>query len=235
MRGLGLLGGMSWESTALYYRLLNEGVRERRGGLHSAPLLLWSFDFAGIAARQAAGAWDELGEELGEAGRRLAAAGAEALLLCTNTMHRVHGAIEARAGVPVLHIADAAGRALREAGCRRPAFLGTRFSMEQDFYTGRLAERHGIHALVPGAQDRATVHDVIYGELCRGIVRPESKRAYLDVVGRMAGEGADGVILGCTEITMLIGQADMALPVFDTTALHAAAGVAFMLGEPGAA
>lgn len=235
MRRLGLLGGMSWESTALYYRLLNEGVRAHRGGLHSAPLLLWSFDFAGIAARQAAGAWDELGAELGEAGRRLAEAGAEALLLCTNTMHRLHGTIEARAGVPVLHIADAAGRALREAGCRRPAFLGTRFSMEQDFYIGRLADRHGLRALVPGAEDRTTVHDVIYGELCRGIVSPASKRAYLAVVERLAAEGADGVILGCTEITLLIGQADIALPVFDTTALHARDGVAFMVGEPGEA
>lgn len=231
MRRLGLLGGMSWESTALYYKLLNEGVRERRGGLHSAPLILWSFDFAGIADRQAAGAWDDLGAELGEAGRRLAGAGAEALLLCTNTMHRLYDTIAARSGVPVLHIADAAGRALAAAGCRRPAVLGTRFTMEQDFYTGRLAARHGLHPLVPEAEDRATIHDVIYRELCRGRVEPASKRAYLAIVDRMARAGADAVVLGCTEITLLLGQDDVALPVFDTTALHAAEGVAFMLDE----
>ena len=231
LRTLGLLGGMSWESTALYYNLLNEGVKHRRGGLHSAPILLWSFDFAGIADRQAAGDWDGLERTLGEAGRRLAEAGAEALLICTNTMHRVHAAVEARAGVPALHIADATGAALARAGCRRPALLGTRFTMEGDFYTGRLLGRHGLDALVPGAADRATVHDIIYGELCRGVVRPESRDAYLGVVGRLEAAGADSVILGCTEITMLVGQGDIALPAFDTTALHAEAGVDFVLGS----
>lgn len=232
-RTLGLLGGMSWESTLLYYKLLNEGVKDARGGLHSAPLLLWSAEFAGIAERQAAGDWDGLGRTLGEAGRHLARAGAEALLICANTMHRVHGAVEAAAGIPAIHIADATGAALARAGCRRPGLLGTRFTMEQDFYLGRLAERHGLRAIVPGPEDRTTVHDIIYGELCRGVIRPESKRAYLDAVDRLAAAGADGVVLGCTEITLLIGQADVALPVFDTTALHAEAGVAFILGaEP---
>lgn len=232
MRTLGLLGGMSWESTALYYRWINEAVKARRGGLHSAPLILWSFDFAPIAERQAAGQWEALGRELGEAGRRLAQAGADALLICTNTMHRLHADIEAAAGVPALHIADATATALSRAGCRRPALLGTRFTMEGDFFRGRLADRHGIEALVPDEQGRATVHDVIYGELCRGIVRGESKAAYLEVIRRLRDTGADSVILGCTEVTMLVGQPDIELPVFDTTAIHAEAGVAFMLNGP---
>ena len=230
MRMLGLLGGMSWESTLLYYRLLNEGVKARMGGLHSAPLILWSFDFADIAARQAAGEWDALGQELGDAGRRLAKAGAEALLICTNTMHRLHPEVEQAAGVPAIHIADATGAALRRAGCRRPALLGTRFTMEGAFYAGRLAERHGIEALIPDEAERAMVHDVIYDELCRGTIQPRSRSAYLDVIERLRALGADGVILGCTEITLLIGQSDTDLPVFDTTAIHAEAGVDFLTG-----
>jgi aspartate racemase len=233
MRTLGLLGGMSWESTALYYRLLNEGVKARCGGLHSAPLLLRSFDFARIAERQAAGDWAALGRELGEAGRRLAMAGAEALLICSNTMHRLHAEVEAAAGVPVLHIADATGEALHRAGRRTPALLGTRFTMEGSFYRGRLAQRHKVEALVPDEGGRVLVHDVIYDELCRGVVRPESKAAYLQVIEALRGQGADGVILGCTEITMLIGQDDTDLPVFDTTALHAKAGVSFIIGKDG--
>ena len=230
MRTLGLLGGMSWESTLLYYRLLNEGVKARMGGLRSAPLLLWSFDFGPVAERQAAGDWDALGRELGEAGRRLEAAGAEALLICTNTMHRLHAEVEEAAGVPAIHIADAAGAALRRAGCRHPALLGTRFTMEGAFYRGRLVERHGIEALVPDEPGRTLVHDVIYDELCRGIIQPRSKEGYLEVIERLRAEGADGVILGCTEITLLIGQSDTDLPVFDTTALHAEAGVDFVVG-----
>jgi len=229
MRMLGLLGGMSWESTAVYYRLLNEGVKARRGGLHSASLLVWSFDFAGIAERQAAGDWDGLGCELGEAGRRLAVAGAETLLICTNTMHRLHAEVEAASGIPAIHIADATGEALRRQGCRRPILLGTRFTMEGEFYRGRLAERHGVDVLIPDEVGRSVVHDIIYGELCRGIVRGESKSAYLDVIERLRGQGADGVILGCTEIMLLLGQADLDLPVFDTTLIHAEAGVDFAL------
>lgn len=233
MRTLGLLGGMSWESTALYYRLLNEGVKARRGGLHSAPLLLWSCDFAPVAARQAAGDWNALAGQLGEAGRRLAGAGAEALLICTNTMHRLHAEVERAAGVPAIHIADATGAALRRAGRRRPALLGTRFTMEGGFYRGRLAERYGVEALVPDEAGRALVHRVIYEELCRGVVRPESRAAYLGVVEDLRRQGADGVVLGCTEIALLIGAADTELPVFDTTALHAGAGVDFITGTDG--
>jgi len=231
MRTLGLLGGMSWESTLLYYRLLNEGVKARLGGLHSAPLLLWSTDFAPVAERQAAGEWEALGRELGGAGRRLAQAGAETLLICTNTMHRLHAEIEEAAGVPAIHIADATGAALRCAGRSRPALLGTRFTMEGAFYRARLAERHGLEALVPDEAGRALVHEVIYAELCRGIIRPASKAAYLDVIGRLRGEGADSVILGCTEVTLLVGQLDTDLPVFDTTAIHAQAGVEFIVGN----
>ena len=231
MRTLGLLGGMSWESTAVYYRLLNEGVKARLGdGLRSAPLLLWSADFGPVAARQAAGEWAALGEELGGAGRRLAAAGAGALLICTNTMHRLHAEVERAAGVPALHIADATGAALRAAGCRRPALLGTRFTMEGAFYRDRLRERFDIVAMVPDESGRAAVHRVIYEELCRGVVRPDSRRGYMAVIDTLRKEGADSVILGCTEITLLIGPNDTDLPVFDTTALHAEAGVAWMVG-----
>ena len=231
MRTLGLLGGMSWESTAVYYRLLNEGVKARLGdGLRSAPLLLWSADFGPVAARQAAGEWAALGEELGGAGRRLAAAGAGALLICSNTMHRLHAEVERAAGVPALHIADATGAALRAAGCRRPALLGTRFTMEGAFYRDRLRERFDIAAMVPDEAGRAVVHRVIYEELCRGVVRPGSRQEYMAVIDTLRKEGADSVILGCTEITLLIGPDDTDLPVFDTTALHAEAGVAWMVG-----
>ena len=230
MRTLGLIGGMSWESTMLYYRMLNEGVKTRLGGLSSAPLLLHSFDFAPIAARQAAGDWDGLARELGEAGRRLGAAGAEALLLCTNTMHRVHTALEQAAGVPAIHIADPTGAALRRAACRRPALLATRYTMEGEFYLGRLRERFGVEAFVPGEADRAFVHQIIYEELCRGIVRTESRAGYLRIIDGLQRQGADGVILGCTEITLLIGPEHTDIPVFDTTALHAEAGVDFILG-----
>lgn len=230
MRTLGLLGGMSWESTVPYYRILNEGVRTKLGGLHSAPLLMWSPDFAPIAKKQGLGEWEVLGRELGAAGRRLATAGAEALLICTNTMHRVHAEVEAQSGVPAIHIADATGEALRRAGCRRPALLGTRFTMEGEFYRGRLAERHGIEAVAPDAAGRALVHEVIYDELCRGIIRARSKEAYLEVIERLRLEGVDGVILGCTEITLLLDPSDITLPVFDTTAIHAEAGVEFIVG-----
>lgn len=237
MKTLGLLGGMSWESTAVYYRLLNEGVKTGLGGLHSAPLLLLSYDFAGIAESQAAGDWDRLGATLADGARRLEQAGAEALLICTNTMHKLFAQVQAAVSVPVLHIADATAPAIRAAGSRHPLLLATRFTMEQGFYRDRLAEAHGIETLVPGQADRDMVHDVIYRELCRGLVEPASKQRYLDLIAASrAGDstggatgGADGVILGCTEIGLLLSQADLDLPVFDTTALHVAAGLRFML------
>ena len=230
MKTLGLIGGMSWESTAIYYRLLNEIVRERLSGLHSAKLLLWSFDFAEIAERQHAGDWEGAGALLVEAAHKLEAAGAEGLVICTNTMHKLAGDVQAAVSIPLIHIADATGRAVVEAGVKRPALLATRFTMEQDFYKGRLSDKYGLEPAVPNHAGRDMVHRVIYDELCQGIVRPESKSAYLDEVGRMQrADRVDGVIMGCTEITMLIGQGDFDIPVFDTTRIHAEAAVDFAL------
>ncbi|TPI81239.1 aspartate/glutamate racemase family protein [Mesorhizobium sp. B2-8-9] len=230
MKTLGLLGGMSWESTAIYYRLLNEIVRERLGGLHSAKLLLWSFDFAEIAERQHAGDWEGAGALLVEAARKLEAGGAEGLVICTNTMHKLADTVQAAISIPLIHIADATAQAVLDARVKRPALLATRFTMEQDFYKGRLAEKYGLQPIVPDQGGRDMVHRVIYDELCQGIVRSESKSAYLDEIGRMRRtDRVDGVIMGCTEITMLIGQGDFDVPVFDTTRIHAAAAVDFAL------
>jgi len=229
MKTLGLIGGMSWESTAIYYRHLNEIARDRLGGLHSAKLLLWSFDFAEIAARQHAGDWDGASAMMTEAARRLEDGGAEALVICTNTMHKLAEAVEASVGIPLVHIADATAVRLKAAGVRRPALLATRFTMEEDFYTGRLRDRHGIDAVVPDERRRGLVHRIIYEELCRGVTSLESKAAYLDEIERLRRAGADGVILGCTEITMLIGAGDTDLPVFDTTHIHAEAAMEFAL------
>ena len=229
MRTLGLLGGMSWESTALYYRHLNELARDRLGGLHSAKLLLWSFDFTDIAARQHAGDWAGAAQLLVDAARRLEQGGAAAIVLCTNTMHKLADDVQTAVSIPLLHIADATAVAVRAAGCRRPALLATGFTMEQDFYIGRLRDRHGLEAMVPDAAGRALVHRVIYDELCLGVVRPDSKAAYLQEIARLRRAGADSVILGCTEVTMLIGQDDLEVPVFDSTRLHAEAAMAFAL------
>lgn len=230
MKTLGLLGGMSWESTAIYYRLLNEIVRERLGGLHSAKLLLHSFDFAEIAERQHHGDWDGAGVLLADAARRLEAGGAEGLLICTNTMHKLAGQVQAAVSIPLIHIADATALAVKGAGVRRPALLATRFTMEQDFYKGRLADKYGLEPMVPDKAGRDMVHRVIYDELCQGIVSAPSKAAYLDEVTRLRrDEKIDGVIMGCTEITMLIGQGDFDIPVFDTTRIHAEAAVNFAL------
>ena len=230
MKTLGLLGGMSWESTAIYYRLLNEIVRERLGGLHSAKLLLHSFDFSEIAERQHHGDWDGAGVLLADAARKLEAGGAEGLLICTNTMHKLADQVQAAVSIPVIHIADATAVAVKGAGVRRPALLATRFTMEQDFYKGRLADKYGLEPVVPDQAGRDMVHRVIYDELCQGIVSVPSKVAYIDEVARLRrDEKIDGVIMGCTEITMLIGQSDFDMPVFDTTRIHAEAAVEFML------
>ncbi|CAN7283723.1 aspartate/glutamate racemase family protein [Mesorhizobium amorphae] len=230
MKTLGLLGGMSWESTAIYYRLLNEIVRERLGGLHSAKLLLWSFDFAEIAERQHEGDWQGAGVLLVEAARGLEAAGAQGLLVCTNTMHKLADEVQAAVSIPLIHIADATAVAVKDAGVKRPALLATRFTMEQDFYKGRLADKYGLQPVVPDQVGRDMVHRVIYDELCQGIVSGPSKAAYIDEVDRLRrDEKIDGVIMGCTEITMLIGQPDFDIPVFDTTRLHAEAAVEFAL------
>lgn len=220
---------MSWESSALYYRLVNQGVRAALGGHHSAKLLMLSLDFAEIAALQHAGDWDALTERMAAAARILAAGGADGIVLCTNTMHKLAGAIEAAVDVPLLHIADATGAALRDAGVRRVGLLGTAFTVEQDFYRGRLAERWDVEVLIPEADDRALVHRVIYDELVQGVVRKESRAGYRDVMARLVDAGAEGVVLGCTEIGLLVGAADADVPLFDTTALHAEAAVRFAL------
>ncbi|MFI5931893.1 aspartate/glutamate racemase family protein [Actinoplanes sp. NPDC051494] len=228
MRTIGMLGGMSWESTAEYYRLANELVRERLGGVHSARILLDSVDFAEIEALQVAGQWNQAGDLLAARARALEVAGADILVLCTNTMHKVAGIIEAAVSVPLLHIADTTATAVRDAGLTRTGLLGTAFTMEQDFYRDRLTA-HGIETIVPEAQDRATVHRVIYDELVRGVVRAESRAAYREVIQRLVARGAQGVILGCTEIELLVGADDSPVPVFATTRIHVEAAVARVL------
>lgn len=229
MQTIGLIGGMSWESSAEYYRLINQAVKERLGGLHSARSVLFTVDFAEIEAMQQEGRWDEAGALLAEAARRLEQGGADCILLCTNTMHKVADAITAATALPFIHIADATAAAIRAQGVRRVGLLGTRFTMEEPFYRGRLAERHGLEVLVPEAEDRAVVNSVIYEELCLGVVREASRAQYREVIRRLVERGATGVILGCTEITLLVGQADSPVPVFDTTQLHALAAVEFAL------
>ncbi|NEC06443.1 aspartate/glutamate racemase family protein [Streptomyces sp. SID7909] len=232
MKTIGLIGGMSWESTAEYYRLLNEGVRERLGGLHSAKCVLYSVDFAEIERLQVAGRWTEAGDMLADAARSLRAAGADLLLICTNTMHKVADQVAAAVDVPLLHLADATAAAVRTAGLTRVGLLGTAFTMEQDFYRDRVAG-HGLEVLVPDADDRALVHRVIYDELCLGVIREESRAAYGEVIGRLVAAGAEGMILGCTEIELLVGPEHSPVPVFATARLHAEAAVAAALAPRG--
>jgi aspartate racemase len=226
---IGLIGGMSWESSAEYYRILNQGVRDRLGPTASARCLLWSFDFAEIEALQHKGDWDALTAHMVDAARRLEAGGAEVLLICTNTMHRMAPAVQAAVRVPLLHIADPTAQRIKAAGFGTVGLLGTAFTMEHDFYKGRLAERHGLSVIVPGDEDRATVHRIIYEELVAGKVIPASRDAYRAVIGRLAAAGAQAVILGCTEIMLLVRPEDSPVPVFDTTALHAQAAVEIAL------
>jgi aspartate racemase len=232
MKTIGLLGGMSWESSALYYRLLNEAVRGRLGGLHSARCVLLSVDFAQIERLQVTGDWQRAGELLAADARVLQAAGADLVVLCTNTMHKVADTVSAALDVPLLHIGDVTADAVRAAGLHHVGLLGTAFTMEQPFLTDRLAAR-GLQTRLPDPVDRAEVHRVIYEELCRGIVREESRAALLAVVERLVAEGAEGVILGCTEIELLIGPDDVPVPVFPTSRLHVEAAVAAALGGNG--
>jgi aspartate racemase len=234
MKTMGLIGGMSWESTLGYYRLVNEGVKRRLGGLHSARLVLYSVDFDAIERLQRAGDWDAAGVMLAQAARALERAGAEFLVLCTNTMHKVAPAIEAAVAIPLLHIADPTAAAIEAAGCTRVGLLGTRFTMEQAFYRDRLRER-GLDVLVPDEAARERVHRVIYDELCLGVVREESRAAYRDIMRELVARGAEAIILGCTEIALLVGAADAAVPLFDTTALHAQAAVDASLADDGGA
>jgi aspartate racemase len=232
MRVIGMLGGMSWESSAQYYRLVNELTRERLGGLHSARLVLVSVDFAEIEQLQVTGRWERAGELLAEAAKSAEAAGAELLLLCTNTMHKVAGQIQDAVSIPLLHLADTTAAAVQRARLSTVGLLGTAFTMEQDFYRDRLAH-HGLTVLVPPAEDRALVHRVIYSELCLGEVREASRLAYQKVIDRLKHAGAEGVILGCTEIELLIQPKDSPIPVFATTQLHVEAAIEQALGPSG--
>ncbi len=231
MKTIGLIGGMSWESTVIYYRLLNQMARERLGGLHSAQLLLWSFDFAEIEALQAAGDWAGASDAMVEAARRLEHGGAECIVICTNTMHKMADDVQAAVGIPLIHIGDATAAAINSAGVTRPLLLATRYTMEQDFYKGRLRDRQGIDVAVPDEAGRTAVHDIIYEELCQGIVSPESKRRYLDVIAKARPQGIDGVIFGCTEVGLLLSPDDLEIPAFDTTELHARAALDYALSE----
>lgn len=221
MKTIGLLGGMSWESTRTYYQAINEGVKKELGGLHSAKIALYSVDFEEIEQLQHTDEWEEAGRILARDAVRVEAAGADFLVLCTNTMHKVAPQIENAIDIPLLHIADATAETIRKAGKAKIGLLGTRFTMEEPFYRGRLAEKHGLEVVTPREKDRDLVHRVIYEELCQGQIIAESRRRYVEVISRLGEQGAQGVILGCTEISLLVGAEDSPLEVFDTTAIHA--------------
>ncbi len=233
MKTIGLIGGMSWESSLLYYRLINEGVKQRLGGLHSAELLMHSVDFAPIEALQHAGDWDGAAEVLADAARRLEAGGADFFLIGTNTMHRVADVVSAAVDIPLLHIADATAEVLQQDGVRRIGLLGTAFTMELEFYKNRISERYGIEVIVPELHDRQMVHDIIYQELCLGQIEPESREVYLAIIDRLDEQKIDGVILGCTEIGMLVEPQHTPVRLYDTTAIHAQQAVNYALSDEG--
>jgi aspartate racemase len=230
MKTIGLIGGMSWESTAVYYRRINEQVRNRRGGLHSAEIAMRSLDFTRVVELQKADRWDEAGTLLGNAAAGLAGAGASCVLICTNTMHLVAGPVAAMAGVPLIDIITETAAALRADGRKRPLLLATRYTMEHGFYTERMRGL-GLDIVVPDAQDRQAVHNVIFDELCQGQVRENSRAAYLDIIDKARGQGVDSVILGCTEISLLLDPTSLPLPGYDSTAIHADAAVRFALAD----
>ncbi len=230
MKTIGMIGGLSWESSAEYYRIVNETVKARLGGLHSAPTLMYSFDFAAIETLQQHGRWDEATARMIDAAQRLERGGANLLIICSNTMHRMANEVQAAVTIPLLHIADTTAEAIRATGIDQIGLLGTRYTMEQDFYKGRLTDKFGLNVITPNAEDRALVNRIIYEELVVGIINPASKAAYLRVIADLEAAGAQGIILGCTEIMLLVKQADLALPTFDTTTLHAVAAVEAALG-----
>jgi aspartate racemase len=231
MKTIGLIGGMSWESTVPYYRIINETVREKLGGFHSAKIVLYSVDFYEVELLQRSGLWDEAGHLLAQAAESLQAAGADFLVLCTNTMHRVADAIETAVNIPLFHIVDPTAQEIKQAGIEKVGLLGTRFTMEQDFYRGRLQNQHHLDVLIPDDVDREVVHRVIYEELVVGSVRDSSRTEYRKIIQRLVNHGAQGVILGCTEISMLVGPADSPIPLFDTTGIHARKAAEYALGK----
>ena len=227
---LGIIGGMSWESTQSYYRLINEGIKEKLGGLHSADILLHSVDLAPIATLQAQGRWEELGDIMLNSGKRLKAGGVDGILIATNTMHKVAEQVQAATSLPLIHIADATANVIKQQGLTKIALLGTQFTMTEDFYKQCLIDA-GLQVLIPDTNARAEIHRIIYDELCQGQLLDSSRQYYQQVIESLAKQGAEGVILGCTEIGLLIKQADSPIPVFDTTVIHAAAAVQFLLGN----
>lgn len=229
MKTIGLLGGMSWESTALYYRSINEGVKAALGGLHSAKICLYSVNFDEIEKLQHQGKWDDTAAILANAAKSVEAGGADFLLICTNTMHKVASEIEAEISIPILHIADATANRLLADGVKKVGLLGTRFTMEQDFYKSRLTEKFGIEVIVPEGDDRTLVHDIIYNELCLGEIKNPSRSQYLSIVDKLHEQGAEAVIMGCTEITLLMNQKDTTVPLYDTTEIHAEEAIALAL------
>lgn len=231
MKTIGLTGGLSWESSAEYYRIINETTRARLGSLHSAQSLMYSVNFAEVERYQHAGAWDKATALMLDAADRLARGGADLLLICSNTMHKMTVDLAREVSLPLLHIADPTAERIKTQGIKRVGLLGTAFTMEQDFYKGRLADKHSLEVLIPGAEDRRTVHHVIYDELVQGRTEPSSKANYVRVINDLVARGAEGVILGCTEIMLLIGQADSPVPVFDTTTIHAVAAVEWALAD----
>ena len=231
MKTIGLIGGMSWESSIEYYRIINETTRDKLGGLHSAKSVMYTVDFAEIETLQHQNRWADAAQILIAAAQSLERAGADFLVLCTNTMHKLAPDIEANVSIPLLHIADATAQKIQAAGLKTIGLLGTRFTMEQDFYKGRLAERFGLNVLVPGAEARAVVHEVIYEELCLGITRAESKARFVEIIAQLVEAGAEGIISGCTEIELLIQQADCPVPLFATTQIHAEAAVDYALAD----
>lgn len=229
MKTIGLIGGMSWESSIEYYRIINQSVREKLGGVHSAKCVMVSVDFAEIERLQHQGKWEDTREILIESAKSLEKSGSDFIVLCTNTMHKVAEDIQTHIGIPLLHIADATAQRVIESGIRKVALLGTRFTMEENFYKGRLMRKYNLDVLIPDPEEREIIHNVIYHELVVGKIQPQSRDQYLEIIMRMIGEGAEGIILGCTEIGLLVKQSDCPVPVFDTTRIHAEAAVAFAL------
>jgi len=231
MKTIGLIGGMSWESSLEYYRIINETVREQLGGLHSARIVMHSFDFAQIAELQHAGDWDKAAKLLADTAKRLEQAGADILVICTNTMHKSANHIQKNVHIPLLHIADATAEQIMARGLMKVGMLGTKFTMEEDFYKGRLSDKHGIEVIIPDEHERQIVNQIIYDELCVGLIKQDSKEKFHRIMQNLAENGAEGIILGCTEICLLVGRQDTGIPLFDTTTIHATSAARFALSQ----
>jgi len=229
MKTIGLIGGMSWESSLEYYRIINEGVKRKLGGLHSAKILMYSVDFEEIEKVQHQGKWDEATKLMIEAAQRLEKGGVDFVVICSNTMHKMSGEVQKNIGIPLLHIGDATAEKIKEASFKKVGLLGTRFTMEEDFYKGRLIGRYGLEVVIPDEKGRQIVHDIIYKELCLGVIKPSSKEQFCEIIQNLVRDGAEGIILGCTEIPLLIKQEDVKVPLFDTTRIHAESIVEYAL------